>query len=140
MAKRKILFIVLLVIFILFFNDILGWALAELGGGRRIYAESGKVFIYENTGGATAYFMKSVLKTNAFTLGHFIISTDAQISYFTYQHELAHVKQYELLGPLFLPAYFIAHSIAFTQSKFREGISVHDTNIFERWADSVAGP
>jgi hypothetical protein len=43
----------------------------------------------------------------AITFGHVILCVD-RIDDLTLEHELVHVRQYELWGPLFVPAYLIA--------------------------------
>ena len=43
----------------------------------------------------------------AITFGHVILCID-RIDVSTFEHELVHVRQYELWGPLFVPIYLIA--------------------------------
>ena len=44
----------------------------------------------------------------AMTLGHVILGTDAATLDCARSHEQVHVRQYELWGPLFLPAYALS--------------------------------
>ena len=44
----------------------------------------------------------------AMTLGHVVIGRDAGALELTRAHERVHVRQYELWGPLFVPAYLLA--------------------------------
>lgn len=44
----------------------------------------------------------------AITLGHVVIGCSAQALEATRAHERVHVRQYEVWGPLFVPAYFAA--------------------------------
>jgi hypothetical protein len=44
----------------------------------------------------------------AITLGHVVIGKDADTLDMTRTHERVHVRQYELWGPLFVPAYLAA--------------------------------
>ena len=44
----------------------------------------------------------------AMTLGHVVIGKNAQALEATRTHERVHVRQYELWGPFFVPAYFAA--------------------------------
>ncbi|RPI51351.1 MAG: hypothetical protein EHM55_19150 [Acidobacteria bacterium] len=44
----------------------------------------------------------------AITLGHVVIGRNAQALEATRAHERVHVRQYEVWGPLFVPAYFAA--------------------------------
>jgi hypothetical protein len=50
---------------------------------------------------------------DAITLGHVVIGRSAEALEATRAHERVHVRQYELWGPLFLPAYVIAGLYAF---------------------------
>ena len=50
---------------------------------------------------------------DAMTLGHVVIARDARALELTRAHERVHVRQYELWGPLFVPAYLIAGAWAF---------------------------
>ena len=49
---------------------------------------------------------------SAMTLGHVIIARDQHALDLTRAHERVHVRQCELWGPLFVPAYLIASMIA----------------------------
>ena len=44
----------------------------------------------------------------AMTLGHVVIARDARALDVTRAHERVHVRQYEVWGPFFLPAYLLA--------------------------------
>jgi hypothetical protein len=44
----------------------------------------------------------------AITLGHVVIGQSALALEMTRQHERVHVRQYEMWGPFFVPAYFVA--------------------------------
>jgi hypothetical protein len=66
---------------------------------------------------------------DAMTLGHVVIARDAQALEATRAHERAHVRQYELWGALFVPAYFMASLCAVVQG----GHPYYD-NRFERQA------
>jgi hypothetical protein len=44
----------------------------------------------------------------AITLGHVVIGRSARVLEKTREHERAHVRQYELWGPFFVPAYLLA--------------------------------
>jgi len=44
----------------------------------------------------------------AMTLGHVVIGRSAHALEATRAHERVHVRQYEVWGPLFIPAYFLA--------------------------------
>jgi hypothetical protein len=88
-------------------NTALGLALGMLAlvCGARWQARQG---IVEFEGGALgALFAAPWLACpfRAITLGHVILATDAATLDCARAHEQVHVRQYELWGPLFLPAY-----------------------------------
>ena len=66
---------------------------------------------------------------DAITLGHVVIGRDARALEVTRAHERVHVRQYELWGPLFLPAYFVAGACALAM-----GRHPYFDNRFERQA------
>ena len=66
---------------------------------------------------------------DALTLGHVVIGRDARTLEATRSHERVHVGQYELWGPFFLPAYFIAGLYALVR-----GRHPYFDNRFERQA------
>ena len=61
----------------------------------------------------------------AITFGHVILCVD-RIDERTFTHEMAHVRQYETWGPLFIPAYLIASLQA-----MRDGGHFYADNRFE---------
>ena len=66
---------------------------------------------------------------DAMTLGHVVIARDARALEVTRVHERVHVRQYELWGPLFIPAYLVAGMWAVIQ-----GGHPYFDNRFEREA------
>ena len=68
----------------------------------------------------------------AMTLGHVVIGRDRLVLEETRLHERVHVAQYELWGPLFIPAYFTASLIAMLR-----GGDVYRDNSFEAEAFEV---
>ena len=66
---------------------------------------------------------------DAMTLGHVVIGRDARALELTRVHERAHVRQYEVWGPLFIPAYLLAGLYALIQ-----GGHPYFDNRFEREA------
>ena len=66
---------------------------------------------------------------SAMTLGHVVIARDAHALDVTRAHERVHVRQYEVWGPFFLPAYLLAGLWAFIQ-----GGHPYFDNRFEREA------
>lgn len=70
----------------------------------------------------------------AITFGHVILCVD-RIDDATFEHELVHVRQYEMWGPLFVPVYLIASVIA----RVRGGNAYRD-NRFEVAARSGVPP
>lgn len=47
----------------------------------------------------------------AITFGHVVLCVD-RIDDATFEHELVHVRQYEMWGPLFVPIYLVASVVA----------------------------
>ncbi len=66
---------------------------------------------------------------DAMTLGHVVIGRDARALELTRAHERVHVRQYELWGPLFVPAYLLAGVWALAR-----GRHPYCDNYFEREA------
>ena len=66
---------------------------------------------------------------DALTLGHVVLGRDAPALDATRAHERVHVRQYELWGPFFLPAYLIAGLLALAG-----GRHPYFDNAFERHA------
>lgn len=81
-----------------------------------------------------AQALPTALAFNALTLGHVILGCCAADLDGARAHEHAHVRQYEWLGPLFLPAYLAASGWALVR-----GHSAYRDNWFERQAYAVAG-
>ena len=54
---------------------------------------------------------------DAMTLGHVVIARDARALEVTRAHERVHVRQYELWGPLFVPAYLVAGACALAMGR-----------------------
>jgi hypothetical protein len=71
---------------------------------------------------------------SAMTLGHVIIGRDLQCLETCRQHELAHVRQAEQWGPLFIPAYLAASCWAWAR-----GRHFYFDNVFERDARRACG-
>lgn len=65
----------------------------------------------------------------ALTLGHIVLGLDERTLSATRQHERAHVRQCELWGPVFIPAYLGAWLWAFARGK-----GGYEGNYFEREA------
>ena len=77
--------------------------LVTRGRGRR----QGRVI--EVWGGFTTWFLGSrAVRAEAMTLGHVVLGRDPGALERCRDHELAHVRQVERWGPLFLPAYLAA--------------------------------
>ena len=66
---------------------------------------------------------------SAMTLGHVVIARDARALEVTRPHERVHVRQYEVWGPFFVPAYLLAGLWALIQ-----GGHPYVDNRFEREA------
>ena len=68
--------------------------------------------VLEIHGGFVTWFLKHGLPVRgyigALTLGHVVLGYNENLLSAYRRHEHAHVKQYEMLGPLFLPVYLAA--------------------------------
>jgi len=80
-------------------NSLIGLLLA-VAGSRRQWRRG----VLESTGGWLPRLLGH--KIEAITLGHVILACHADALDHWRDHERRHVRQYERLGPLFLPAYF----------------------------------
>ncbi len=91
--------------------------------------------VIEAHGGFATAFLKRVTAVflqggaAALTLGHVVIGRDQDSLHRTRSHERVHVKQAELWGPLFVPAYLVASALPWLQGK-----DAYRDNRFEREA------
>lgn len=95
--------------------------------------------VLEIHGGLVAAFLKSCVPlrcgASALTLGHVVLGRDPACLDATRRHERVHVRQCELWGPAFLPAYCAASLWALLHGK-----DPYRDNYFERQAiaESIA--
>jgi len=101
-----------------------GWVLARVAGCEVRRREPG----WEATGYGWRF-----PHAGAFTVGSVVISRTPLVD-LVWEHECAHMRQYALLGPLFLPGY----ALAAAYSLWRTG-DWWSRNVFERRAGLVAG-
>lgn len=82
--------------------------LALLSHGRVTISQG----VLEIHGGAVSWILKKCLLrkgvVSALTLGHVILGIDEDSLAESRDHERVHVRQYEMLGPFFLPVYLAA--------------------------------
>ena len=71
----------------------------------------------------------------AITFGHIVAGRDLETLEATRAHERAHVRQCEVWGPAFIPAYLLASAWAWMQ-----GYGAYEGNYFERQARGVDAP
>jgi hypothetical protein len=119
-------------------NSLLGLtaaALTWLTGGE--IQRSGGV-LEVRRGFARALLESRLFGANAMTLGHVVLARDATASVVNRRHELGHVRQAELLGPLFVPAYLLAGAWARLRGRhwYRDNWFERDAN--RRARDPVA--
>ncbi len=70
---------------------------------------SGETAVLEMWGGFSRWFLeRTPVRARAMTLGHVILGRDLECLEQCRDHELVHVRQTELWGPFFLPAYLLA--------------------------------
>jgi hypothetical protein len=106
-----------------------GFTLITGGGGQL------KCGVWEFYGGfARSFLTWRLVGAKAMTLGHVIIGRDRICLDNERDHERAHVRQAEIWGPLFLPAYLAASAVA-----FMTGRDYYNDNWFEIDADRRCG-
>ncbi|HEY6572706.1 MAG TPA: signal peptide prediction, partial [Candidatus Eisenbacteria bacterium] len=91
-------------------------AALALRGGRLAVAGG----VLQATGGGVRGLLRGFPvrgRVLAVTLGHVVLASDEATMAEVREHELAHVRQYALWGPLFLPAYAAASLIAFARRR-----------------------
>jgi hypothetical protein len=91
--------------------------------------------ILEVHGGALRFLLERAVPLRggaaAMTLGHVVLGRDQPCLASTRSHERVHVRQCEIWGPLFLPAYLLAGLIAVAR-----GGHMHRDNWFEQHAEN----
>ena len=99
-------------------------------GGDRIQLAGG---VFEIHGRMSTWLLRRLIPLEggaaAITFGHIVIGRDRGALDATRTHELAHVRQCEMWGPLFIPAYLIAALWGYS----RHGCA-YEHNYFERQA------
>ena len=136
--KKKYLIIIVSILFLLFFNKLLGESLGLIGNCKSLYDKENKVRIYTNCQGITKTLIDDLLGASAFTLDHVILTNQVTLNSRTYKHELAHTKQYSYFGPLFLPLYGIAYVVSLVDAQINNYQNPHAGNFFEIWANKMA--
>lgn len=102
-----------------------------LATGGRVQRHSG---ILEFHGGFSRWLLARVARASAMTLGHVVIGRDVDCLERCRAHELAHVRQVERWGPLFIPAYLAASAWVWSR-----GGHYYLDNPFERDARRACG-
>ena len=110
---------------------LLGALLARGTGGSLTWREG----VFEAWGGGLRWLnrLRPEIGIVAITFGHVILASNRIALEQSRTHELVHVRQYELWGPFFIPAYLAASLMA----RLRGGHSYYD-NRFEREAETHA--
>lgn len=108
---------------------LLGLLLAVCTGGRVRLIDG----VFEVEGGWVASILANIPLLEggaaALTLGHVVMGQTRAFNELLRAHERVHVEQYEVWGPLFLPAYFASSAWAFAT-----GRDFYRDNYFERVA------
>lgn len=119
-------------------NTLLGLCfvpVAWLSGGRTRRVDG----VLEVEGGAVAWLLRWAVPLRggalALTIGHVVLGRDTAALDRSRAHERVHVRQYEVWGPFFIPAYFAAGLLAYAQ-----GGNPYWDNAFEREARREDGP
>ena len=103
-----------------------------LASGGRVQSRRGAL---EFHGGFARWLLeRRVINASAMTLGHVILGRDAGCLADCRDHEQAHVRQVELWGPFFIPAYVVASVWA-----WKRGGHYYLDNAFERDARRQCG-
>jgi len=95
-------------------NTLLGLILtfpAFMSGGRIRRIDG----VLEISGRSTAWMLQRIPfvgPASAMTLGHVVLALDEAVHEQWREHERMHVRQYELWGPLFIPAYLACYYAA----------------------------
>lgn len=89
--------------------------------------------VLELSGGFTLWFLRT-FRVKAMTLGHVVLGRDLACLNDNRSHEHAHVRQAEIFGPFFLPAYAAASAWALLRGKH-----YYKDNWFELDADRRCG-
>ena len=106
---------------------LIGAALTALSHGRCEAREG----ILAVRGGFAKWFLSSrLIRAKAIALGHVILALDLREMEIHWEHERQHVRQAELWGPAFIPAYLLASVWAFLK-----GHDYYRDNWFEKDAD-----
>lgn len=76
---------------------------------------------------------------SAITFGHVVLSVDEPISGRVFEHELAHVRQYEIFGPLYLLLYVLSSLVAlargghhYRDNAFEAHARAHEGSVMKR--------
>ena len=85
-------------------------------------------------GGFSTWYMRRVARASAMTLGHVILGRDEWCLQFCREHEQAHVRQVEIWGPFFIPAYLGSSAL-----EWARGRNYYFDNWFERDARRRCG-
>ena len=88
--------------------------------------------VLEFYGGAVSHLLcRTPLRSTvlAMTLGHVVLGQDSATLDLSREHERVHVRQYEIWGPLFGPAYLICSLVLWLRGK-----DAYRDNPFERQA------
>jgi hypothetical protein len=86
-----------------------------LSTGGRVQVRRGAL---EFHGGFSRWLLeRTVVSASAMTLGHVILGRDPVCLDFCRDHEQAHVRQVELWGMAFIPAYLLASLIAWSRGR-----------------------
>jgi hypothetical protein len=95
--------------------------------GREVRIADTAALVFEHPA-AAHYLDHQWIPVHAQTLGRYVFARD-RLSDRTIAHEMEHVRQWERLGPLFLPAYVASSGLALLR-----GRSAYEANRFEEAA------
>ena len=136
--KKVLLFLVILFPLLLL-NRIIGESLGALGKCTVTYIPEHRVKLFTSCTGPTRSLLEDLLGAVAITVDHAILTHKASLHPDTVRHELAHTRQYAILGSFYLPLYGVAHVASVVDANIKGYKNPHASNLFEVWADRIAG-
>lgn len=113
-------------------NSLLGLIFAGLGWltGAKLRGYEG---VLQAWGGCLSWLLaRTPVRAAAITLGHVVLARDEDCMVQCWDHELGHVRQCEIWGPLFLLAYGSASLLAWVQGRhyYKDNWFEHDAEAF----------
>jgi hypothetical protein len=100
-------------------GDLLGLVVLHglgIGAPNRVHDAGDVVALVVEDRRVERYFRFGLIPTRAQTLGRYVFAT-YPLDPETMAHECEHIRQWQRLGPLYLPAYFASSALAFARRR-----------------------